>query len=365
MKKVLFNMCLYSVMIVFYSCGIGQESVVTEFNQFGNSVKLDSSVLGQIPVFSFGDNFVFNDFMHIHNEAVLGGKLSENKLTLSENVLNIGHGHNEFQDASFIKGNGNTMYLMNCQGGIPKSVTRVTQVKGISDLKDTNKWETYRLNNLPAFYNLSQYNAYISDSTLLVLGAPATNMGHIMSVLDFKNQKVQPLDFWPEDNVECDSIAKFMLYAQYAKIMGNGNGRYAYCFSGERYLFVFSIEDSHVNVIKKLYENYPIYEGDGMNTRTKSYRPEGLSSCGSRENLYVLLKDSDADGEKLDRYLPPLYGNTVEVYDWDGIKQKTIHLDNYGTKIMVSDDNKTLYLFVLDDESGNYKTWTYDIDSLK
>ena len=47
----------------------------------------------------------------------------------------------------------------------------------------------------------------------------------------------------------------------------------------------------------------------------------------------MLVQDLNNKGEKLresdtqDPH-PYLFGNIVEVYDWDGVKQQVIHLDN-------------------------------------
>lgn len=352
-------------MIITYSCEIGKENIVAEYNPIGKSIKLDSIIVGQSPIITFGDNFIFRDWMHVRGDASLGGKLSGDMLSLSEKILNVGHGHNEFQNVAFVKGKDNSLYILNRPGFIPQSVTCVTKPNSLGDVKDTEKWRRYDLRDLPALYNFSDYNVSISDSTLLILGSPTTYIGHIMSILDFKNQKIQPLDFWPGDNIECDSTAKYMLYAQYGKIMKNGKGKYAYMFAGERYLFVFSIEGEHVNVIKTLYETYPKYEAIGKNSILKGTRSEGIQCDGSSENLYVLLTDSDKDGGKKHENKSSLYGKTVEVYDWDGNIQKIIHLDKYGTRIMVSDDNNTLYLFAMDYDSDIYELWSYDLNSLK
>lgn len=364
MKKTFFYICLCSLLLITYSCGIGEKSVVAEYNLVGKSVKLDTSIVGQLPVLLFGDNFIFCDWAHVRNNAYMGGKLSENMLSLSENLLNIGHGHNEFQQVGFSKDKDNTLYLLNNIGIKLESVSCIKRTNSIYDVKDIGKRIKYSLRDLPAFYSFSPSNVPISDSTILVLGAPQTSISHIMSIIDFKNKKVQPLDFWPEDNVKCDSMAKIQLYGQYAEIMGNGNDRYAYKFAGERYLFVFSIEGNHVNIRNTLYEDYPIYEGRGRNSMIKDRRPEGIQCDGSNNNLYVLLTDSDKDGKILQKY-NLLYGNTIEVYDWDGNIQKRINLDKYGTKIKVSYDNKTLYLFVLDYESDIYELWSYDLSSIK
>ena len=60
------------------------------------------------------------------------------------------------------------------------------------------------------------------------------------------------------------------------------------------------------------------------------------------------------------------WGNTVEVYDWDGVKQHIIHLDKLGQEIMISNDGKTLYLYsdYMQDGSDSY-IYSYDLSSLK
>lgn len=135
----------------------------------------------------------------------------------------------------------------------------------------------------------------------------------------------------------------------------------------DRFAFVFSIEGNHVNVIKTLYEVYPDYKEDERKQSyiIKHYRPEGMDCAVSSKNVYLLLTDSDKEGNKLKEFRDPLYGNTVEVYDWDGNKQKVIHLDKLGQRIMISDDNSTLYLFVRDYRAEKHEIWSYDLNALK
>jgi thioredoxin-related protein len=55
------------------------------------------------------------------------------------------------------------------------------------------------------------------------------------------------------------------------------------------------------------------------------------------------------------------------MYDWEGGQQKKIiKLDHLGNRIMLSDDNKTLYLFIDDhtDRDSNPQIWAYDISNI-
>ena len=154
-----------------------------------------------------------------------------------------------------------------------------------------------------------------------------------------------PLEFWPNDGIEIETMVKHAVYTDNSLVFGNGNGRYCYQCGEERFVFIFSIDNNKVNVIKKIYTVYPDYKTeDGQNYRMKSRRPETLSCAVNSNYIYILLREFDKEGNKRDEWKPDLYGNIVEVYDWDGNKQKEIRLDHYGQRIMLSEDNK-MHLF--------------------
>ena len=60
-----------------------------------------------------------------------------------------------------------------------------------------------------------------------------------------------------------------------------------------------------------------------------------------------------------------LYGDVIEIYDWDGRQQKRIiKLDHIGQQIKISDDHNTLYLFTASYNDGDQQIWSYDISNL-
>ena len=62
---------------------------------------------------------------------------------------------------------------------------------------------------------------------------------------------------------------------------------------------------------------------------------------------------------------PFIFGNTIEVFNWDGVKQQVIHLDEYGQNIMLSKDNKTLYLFSdYSEDISEPFIYSYDLDAI-
>lgn len=354
-------------MTVVTSCKMGQDEIVSEVSINGSLVKTDSINVDKMPLLLSGNLLVSLDYMR--GKAYFGGMLSKNELTQSEILAEVGHGRNEFQQLAFAKGENNSLYLLNypftCNG--LESITYVPKADSIRHVKDTSKWKRFSLRDLPAFFCFVESFVSLSDSTILVLGTPVNEVGHIFSIVDFKNKKISPLDYWPNDKVDCDSLPKHSIYTQYSKIYSNGEGKYVYQLGRDRFAFIFSIEGNHVNVIKTLHEVYPDYkeDRDKLNYVIKHYNPEGMDCVASSKNVYLLLTDSDKDGNKLKKMSDPLYGNTVEVYDWDGNKQKIILLDKSGQRIMISDDNKVLYLFVRDYREDKYEIWSYDLDTLK
>ena len=286
----------------------------------------------------------------------------------SEPLFNVGHGHNEFENISFSKGDNNTWYLLD--GNPKRFIVKIPNVKYIEDLRNTSRWQKYDLKQLEPFRSVANNFYPMSDSTILIPGSPYKYIGHILSILDYKNQKCTPLEYWPDDGIEIDSLPKHSIYTNNCKVYGNGKGHYMYLSYYRRFAFIFSIKGNKVNVIKNLYTSYPKYDTkDHLNYICYKVSPKGLKCATNNKNVFLLLTDADRTGTKLelknwDRQ--DVYGNKLEIYDWDGNLQKRILLDHFGQRIMVSDDNKKLYLFSDDQYEGeiNPEIWTYDIDKL-
>jgi hypothetical protein len=285
----------------------------------------------------------------------------------TEPVFSVGHGHNEFERIMLGKGQDSTILLLNIplNGNKFISLTAVGLSDSIADIRDYNSWKKYDVSKLPAFSYGGNDVVSLSDSTLLVIGAPYNAIGHIFSIMDYKNQKILPLKFWPNDGTNCDSLITHRVYTDEAKIMSNGKDRFLYQCDREKYAFIFSIEGDKVNVTKELYSVYPEYKksNDGYNYIQKNRTPEDLHCTASSKNIYILFKEFDHEGNKKEKWDSPLvYGDIVEVYDWNGNKKNTFHLDKIGGRIIISEDNKTLYLFEdRYDEDGNSNIWAYNL----
>ncbi len=302
-------------------------------------------------------------------EDFYGSIIENGKESAPELIFRTGHGRNEFGNMVVLgRKENNSLLILDNPSARPKSLTTISEMDSIESIKNTKKWETSSLTELMPFRYTGENFYSITDSTILVAGAPWHNIGHIFSIIDYKNKSVLPLKFWPEDDIKIDSLVKHSIYTNHSYIFGNGNGRYLYKCGAERFAFIFEIEGDKVNVVKNLYTVYPnYYTQDKQNFKYKSRKAEELKATVDNKNIYILLTEYDKDGVKREEWRPDIYGNIIEVYDWDGNKQKEIQLDHYGQRIILSDDHNKIYLFS-DDYFGdefNPEIWVYDLRDLR
>ena len=362
-KKSILFLCLIG-MALFMSCS-DKSSAEFEVSLEGQLVKTDVNK-GKWPKWMLGDNIYAID----HDRSIYSSKLTSTEWQKAEKVFVHGHGQNEFGDVVISKDNNGALYVIDhpFEGDMGSlamtSLTKIKQTGNIGAIKDPNNWEKYDLSKMP-FWLCGDRFVVLSDSTILTVGTPKDDIHHIFSVINFKNQTFIPLDYWPNDSLpEVVDEGKLMVYAHDCGIIGNDKGRFLYWAEhGGKLAFIFTIDGSKTNILSHLYaDRLPIPGID------KTPLPERVHCCADNNRIYLLYRNSNSKGEILetfDRKDPFPWGNTVEVYDWDGVKQHIIHLDKFGQEIMLSQDGKTLYLYsgFIDDETDFY-IYSYDISSL-
>ncbi len=280
--------------------------------------------------------------------------------------------NNEFIYLRFIKGKDNSILFT--EGGCPTGLHTLTVIPNAScadSIANTARHKVFDMSDLKDFMFWGEHYHQLSDSTIIVAGAPGMNTNHIISIIDYKNLTCKPLNYWPNDDIMTNAVEKQYVYTYLSGVYGNGKGNYLFVCDRERYAFIFSIDGDNVNVIKDLYTTNPNYEaGDGHYPICHRVRTEKLYCETTNDNIYFLLTDKDKFGKKIkieDYNRQYLYGNTIEIYDWDGKqRKKVIKLDHIGQRIIISDDGKTLYLFTDDFWEGdpNPQIWAYDISNL-
>ena len=351
-------------MASFLSCS-DRSGAEFEVSLEGQLVKTDVNK-GKWPKWMFGDDIYALD----HDWSLWCGKLTKSEWKKAEKLFVHGHGQNEFGDMVISQDDNGALYIMDHpfeenMGSLSlTSLTIIKHTDNIDAIKDPKNWEKYDLSKMP-FWLCGDKIVVLSDSTILTVGTPKNDQHHIFSVLNFKNQTVTPLDYWPNDSTpKALDDEKLMVYTNGSGIKGNGKDRILYWDDSGKLAFIFTIDGPKTNILSHIYsDRLPI---PGI---AKTPSLERIYCCADNERIYLLYKNLTSKGEKMEQFDmkdPFPMGNIVEVYDWDGVKQKIIHLDKYGDEIMLSKDGKTLYLYsgYLQDGSDPY-IYSYDVGSLK
>lgn len=354
MKRYGLFLFLFLAML-FFSCS-EQNGVVNEVSLKGHIVNIDTANEHKWPLYLFGDVLYA-----ISNNSFTGGKLTKEKWQKADTLLVSGHGHNEFGNMILSQGNDGSLFIQNCDlnNGKTLSLTKIPHADSIASVKDESKWERYDLLQMPPIQQFCGFCGrfvVMSDSTILVAGAPMKDMTHVFSVINYKNQTVTPLDYWPFES-SINLSEKLRLYAENSGLLSNGKDKFLYWNGWGPLAFIFSVDGNHTNILNELRSHiFP-----------KGATTERVTCCADSNRIYLLYKDSTSKGEKLDKYKDPfIFGNTVEMYDWDGVKRLVIHLDHYGQSIMISKDSKTLYLLSdYSDDIDEPYIYSYDLSAIK
>lgn len=363
MKKIIYA-CLLLTSNIVISCEYSKEEIICDVSLTSHIVKIDSADSYKFP--RILNNGILVSGKDEHYCSILKGY----ECSKSDTLFKFGNGHNEFQHMAFGKGVDGSLLLLNSPmvGNKLISLTNIGK-DSIEAMKNVNCWKKHNLLSLPAFRYATRTFVSLSDSTILIPGAPFSAIGHILSIIDYKNQKVFPLEYWPEDGIECENLVKHAVYTDNCSLFSNSKGRFLYQCNSERFAFVFSIEGNKISAIKELYSVHPDYQTDRSkrNYEYKAISTEALECTANSNCIYALLRDSDRKGRKLDKWKNPyIYGNIVQVFDWNGNLVKTIRLDKFGQSVFVSDDNKILYLFTNDyfEEDSKPEIWAYNLSEL-
>ena len=348
MKKNLFIL-LTSILF----CACSEQNVDGEFFLRGQEVKFDSANENLWPKFLYGQTmFAWSDDNSIH-----AGKITEKEWQKAERISGAGV-NNDLEGLFFSEGNNGELFVLNTpmvglfDTNCFKSFIKIQNADNIADIMDRTKWDTYDLKKVLGFGGGSFVT--LSDTTILVLGMFKDDLKRVYSIIDIKNQKLTPLDYCPEGKDLSDEDI-CMLYLT-GKILGNGKGRMLYYNRSRKLAYIFNIEGTKVNILKDLY-SYTFVPAPGT---------ECLGCCANSDRIYLLVRDTNIKGEKCNEDDRFRYGNTVEVYDWDGIKHQVIHLDNYYREIMLSGDGNTLFLHPgMTGDIIKPALYSYDISNLK
>ena len=349
MKKNLFIL-LTSILF----CACSEQNVDGEFFLRGQEVKFASGNENLWPIYISGRNV----FATANDISFHVGKITKKEWQKAERISGEGT-NNDLEWLRFSQGNNGELFMLNLPvsstvfKGNLKSLIKISNADNIATIKDQTKWETYDLKNVSGFAPRSLGYVALSDTTILIAGMVENDIKRVFSVIDFKNQKFTPLDYWPKGGGTSDTT-KCMQYVSNCTILGNGKGKVLYQNPWAKLAFIFKVDGTKVNKLSDLYTD----------TLTPTRPTECLSCCANGDRIYMLVRDYNTKGKE--STILDIFGNTVEVFDWDGVKQQVIHLDNYYKEIMISGNGNTLFLLPgMTEDIVKPAIYSYDISNLE
>ena len=349
MKKNLFIL-LTSILF----CACSEQNVDGEFFLRGQEVKFASGNENLWPIYISGRNV----FATANDISFHVGKITKKEWQKAERISGEGT-NNDLEWLRFSQGNNGELFMLNLPvsstvfKGNLKSLIKISNADNIATIKDQTKWETYDLKNVSGFAPTSLGYVALSDTTILIAGMVENDIKRVFSVIDFKNQKFTPLDYWPKGGGASDTT-KCMHYVSNCTILGNGKGKVLYQNPWAKLAFIFKVDGTKVNILSDLYTD----------TLTPTQPTECLSCCANGDRIYMLVRDYNTKGKE--STILDIFGNTVEVFDWDGVKQQVIHLDNYYKEIMISGNGNTLFLLPgMTEDIVKPAIYSYDISNLE
>ena len=349
MKKNLFWILL-SVLF----CACSEQNIGNEYFLRGQEVKFASGNENLWPIYISGRNV----FATANDISFHVGKITKKEWQKAERISGEGT-NNDLEWLRFSQGNNGELFMLNLPvsstvfKGNLKSLIKIPNAVNIATIKDQTKWETYDLKNVSGFAPTSLGYVALSDTTILIAGMVENDIKRVFSVIDFKNQKFTPLDYWPKGGGASDTT-KCMHYVSNCTILGNGKGKVLYQNPWAKLAFIFKVDGTKVNKLSDLYTD----------TLTPTQPTECLSCCANGDRIYMLVRDYNTKGKE--STILEIFGNTVEVFDWDGVKHQVIHLDNYYREIMLSGDGNTLFLHPgMTEDIIKPALYSYDISNLK
>lgn len=342
----------------------------------GQEIKIAKENRRKSMLFFLNDNIISEQ--SYGEQGVFAHKFSQTEWNKADAELAIGKNDGTLWPI-YVCGSDNSLLRLETEFRTRRllKLTVAPNTKSIEALNDSLSWREYDLSRLPKLSYGSTNFVLTPDSMLLVGGYPESNIKHIMTIVDFRNNKLIPLDYWPDDGInDVPDFIKNDVYTDNCDIFGNGKGHYLYKGYSRRNAFIFTIDNDKVKIVKSLYAKYPKYQVTPppfLMRKGVEYGMWCMECTANNQYIAFILTDSDINGtryketysleEGKDLSSYP-YGNVVELYDWDGNKQKVIYLDHYGSDIKMSDDGKKLFLFADDYSKNIHKVWSYDLSDI-
>lgn len=359
------NIKLYISVILFSlvcsSCSdVSKKMEELPFEQLkGKLIKPDKDCLNSYPRF-IAKNFWLSKVYNKNVNCCICVQEGDSLLKKSY-VFAKGKSRDEYDDVSFALASNQDLGVLNCSSNGNQLLSYSIVAKEDYLKQNFTKYERFGLTKLPSLRYVSNSFQVLDESKILIPGAPYAQIGHIFSVIDYKKNSIEVLEFWPKDNFVGDSLSKHSVYTDNSMIF-KSNGKFMYLCGWERYAFIFSIDKNKVNVESELFSVLPKYkEAPYGNYELLENSGKRLCADANDDVICFLMVEKNLYGKKPKNYMESQYGNEVQVYDWNGNPKRRLLLDKVGSCIKLSADKKTLYLLSENPQTKNEEIWEYDL----
>lgn len=219
------------------------------------------------------------------------------------------------------------------------------KIKLTSNIDDYNNWI-----ELPMAISEKEYvwKKFIEqDSTMIIaLGGDLYSKG-LLSVIYPKENLIKNLDIsYPLDNNEAGDGIKRFVYNNGDILKRPQKNEYVYYCSMGNYVEILDISDIYNIKRRVIVDDYPIYEGSGLNPQYDNESYTGVKTYVTQNYIYVIPEPYQKK-EYLSmlnyKGYPNSYGDQLYIFNWEGDFVHLYELDRPISTFAVVEDDSSLY----------------------
>lgn len=347
-KKTIFFQFLF--FLVFVSCSRKKNSEVVIEKIKGNKVYLKDDFVGQNLLFAKDSLLAFYSYNSLEPAIVKYGVIDERTLNQVRPLVNRGRGpfeieipffsYNPYDDSfnfiNFQEGNGIKLKLSHEDKGYKERLKFPLEDKSTPLITPTKAVGGF---------------VFIDNHTVMFLGGSA-DIENILSLYDFNEKKLKPLNFWVEDNVSADIFNKQLAYTTNSTLFKHpSENKFLYaCGIGGEYVEIFDLNKGKITNREKLLKETPKYVADGLDIKISEEertKPMGIKIIIPTEKYIYVMKNNplfDKDWKETSfKGFSNRHNDLFLVYDWEGNYLKNVEIEIPGYDFCWDQNKKILY----------------------
>ncbi len=307
-----------------------------------------------------GDYFLSQPYMT--NNIIYVGKITPDSIVSMGSYLHKGNGPGEYQEVSVITKNDSTLLVLNSKDSFPVSMTTINPDSLIAG-KPTVQIVLDNQNTDP-FRGAPFSTTLVGDDKLLI-NSGWYDKGNILTLFDLTTNKSTLIDWLPDDGFTGPALPKAFVYMDNSRLLSSGN-RICYVSGNGKIVMIFQLENDKLVPLKTIYNELPDYwvAEDGINYYQR-LTTDALKPASTDNHIFLLNKKYTMEGKLAEGDREPrVFGNIVEVFNWDGEPVCNLTLDQHIISILVSSDGKSLYGTSQNKETGEYEIFRFPLPDI-